>query len=200
MPQSEMGRALRRFRFVARTEKDRSGDEIYEAARALGKFRHPKAIQAFESATHAEGYYLRRMAVAALARMKHPDVINQLAWSLHIDKDSDVRWYAFEGLARFEEKTPAWAVKHLIPMLGHSNDTTRKAAVKLLVKIAQNNKDKPLPRSKGKALMLVGPHLREEDNPVIVFAAIQQARAGNVVPKNARLYVKQLRAMEGKLK
>ena len=77
---------------------------------------------------------------------------------------------------------------------------TRLAAAKALRGIGRMIQDKPVEGREAKALQMVAEHFHELEDPDVVHKAFQAALKGKVTKVNARLYVKQLRALQGSLK
>jgi len=73
-------------------------------------------------------------------------------------------------------------------------------AAKALRKTACNLTANEVRTKEEKALQLVGQYFRENEGPNVIHKAYVAALEGKITPKNARLYVKQLRALKGSLK
>jgi len=89
-----------------------------------------------------------------------------------------------------------------IPLLikAHAITGTRLWAEYLLGIKANELQKQPIHAKEEKALLVVWRHFRENEEQRIVQKAYEAALEGKITPKNAALYVKQLRAVQGILK
>ncbi|MCA9105772.1 MAG: HEAT repeat domain-containing protein [Planctomycetales bacterium] len=81
-----------------------------EAARALGRSRHPRAVAALAEGMQDSDPEVRIAVCAALADTQAADAINQLAMVLNSDTDRDVQLAAARGLGEFKDETAVQAL------------------------------------------------------------------------------------------
>ena len=103
----------------------------------------------------------------------------------------------------------AWALgktghESAVPLLARAlkdkeRDVRTDAALSLL-RIGRAIQEKPVEGSEAKALQVIFPHIREGDELEVIAKALEYAFKGKITGENAKLTVKQLRALKGKLK
>ena len=138
----------------------------------------------------------REQAVWALLQIGQPASIPPLAKALQ-HPDSKTRGDAAWALGEIGH--PA-AIPSLAKALQHADGETRGYAALALNNIAHSIQGIEVRGREAKALQLVGQYFREKEHPKVVHQAFQAALKGKVTKANARLYVKQLRAVKGSLK
>ena len=143
-------------------------------------------------------WYVRVAAAEQLGGFGHPGAVPYLARSLR-DEDAEVKMASVDALWKILHPS---AIPHLVGVirLNTSGPEMKEHAAKALKTIGRAIQGKEVERKGAKALQLVAPHLREEDEPELVLKAFRAALRGKITKANARLYVKQLRALQGKLK
>jgi len=92
------------------------------------------------------------------------------------------------------------AVSHLARALQDMNLGVRLNVAAAFGEIGRSFQGKEVNRKEARALQLVAEHFHEREEPEVLLKAYRAALKGKVTEKNARLYVKQLRAMRGSLK
>jgi len=166
------------------------------AAYLLGQTKKQAAIPHLKKALEDKEKLVRHYTVYALNRIGGPEALRLTATAL-ADKEEMV----YVAAQNFLEKAPgSKALPALAEMFGHEGWQTRKQAVELMEKIMEKLKKRRLSDRNTRAYRLVQQHLRPDDEPDLKLRAIRAAIQGKVNEKNARLYVKELRALEGSLK
>jgi len=176
---------------------DREWEVRRNAIGALGKHGDPQTlpliVQKIRKTEHPE---VRAIAVRALGSFHYPRIVRILNRVLK-DPDTDIRWSAIQALSRIRGGP---ALPGLAQALGDKEKKVREDAAIALFHIVET----PTTDEKGheirKTLLLVHPHLHEKEDWGVVRQAYLAAIKGTVTKNNARLYVKQLRAVKGKLK
>jgi len=171
-------------------------DVRMRAATALGGTRHASAIPYLAKALRDDSGDVRKNAAWALGQIGHPSAIPHMT-SLLQDKEILVRLNTAWALGKIGH---ASAVPPLAKALQDSDHDVRWRAVWALVKIGQSLQDQAVKGKEAKALQLVAPYLHQDEEPELVRKAYTAALEGKVTPANIRLYLKQLRALKGKLK
>ena len=111
-----------------------------------------------------------------------------------------------EGITRIAAGRALGQIGHpdAVPLLGElvgdENVNVREEAARAIRKIGRNLVCKKAETSEARALQLVAPHMMVGESPEVVEKAYEAALKGGINKANAALYVKQLRAMQGKLK
>jgi len=179
MPGRESKEGMPRIvrKYVARLAKSRQGERRWDAAGELGQIRHPSAVPALVKALkdEHEHFQVRFRAAEALGYIGHPSALPHLAKVIE---------------KRIEEKSNARLMQEKV------QERAEWALQAILVHSAR----KPGEDKEHKALQLVQPHFRKDEEPGVIGKAYQAAVEGKITEKNARLYLKQLRAMQGSLK
>jgi len=139
---------------------------------------------------------VRKKAVYNLGQLGRVSSIPKLIEALH-DPSFHVRSRAVEVLGGFGQPH---VIPHLVRALDDEHIITRTFAAKALGRIGRSIQDKPVRSKEAKALKLVGQYFHEQEQPHTVVDAFQAALNGKITTVNARLYVKQLRALKGSLK
>ena len=168
----------------------------FHAAEALGKIRHESAVPHLVKALQDEHALVRLGAVEALGRIGHKSAVPHLRNALQ-DAYKDVRWQVVEALVRIGHVS---VVPHLAKALQDENDRIGGRAAEALGKIGLSIQGKRVEGKEAKALQMVAEYFHESEDPKIIHKAYLAALKGKVTAKNARLYVKQLRAMQGSVK
>ena len=197
------------------------------AVERLGEIGHPSAIPYLTKALRDSRSYVRETAAEALGRIKHESTVPHLIRALR-DKDEDVRERAAQALGEIGHPSaippllkamqdPAKrvrklstvalgkvghenAVHHLIKLLRDRSYVISGGAAVALVNISRSLKGKQVENKRMKALQFVGPYFHEREHPQVVRRAYMAALKGKITKENARLFVKQLRAVKGSLK
>jgi len=194
---------------------------------ALGEIGDPATIPHQVKALEARDNDFRRHAVVALGKTRHEAAVPHV-WKALDDSHKAVReaaaWAARNlGMAlagkrvetkeakalqlvapHLAEKEDSRVVKHAL--LAALDERVREADIGFLVRVFRSVAgEKPVPTeapgsTRAKALKLVAPHFTPQEDLEVVRQAISAALSGEITEKNARLYVKQLRALKGKLK
>jgi len=167
----------------------------FNAALALGEIGHASAVPHLITALRDRDSEVRRSAVMALGKIGHPSALPHLAKAL-ADENVNVGTTAAEALGTLKDVS---AVPPLVEAL-QNDSPVRWYAADALISIGRAIQGKPVKGKEAKALQLVAPHLRENEEAETIRKAYQAAFEGKVTKENARLYVKQLRAMKGSLK
>ena len=82
-------------------------DVRWDAARALGVLRDPKAVEPLIAALGDRDPDVRRKAALSLAKIKDPRAVEALRSCSVGDENQVVRWAAAFGLGRFQERKSA---------------------------------------------------------------------------------------------
>jgi len=139
---------------------------------------------------------VRAMAAEALGELKHASAVPPLAKALQ-DKSHDVRTRAAQALGNIKHES---AIPHLIRELQENDWFVNRHATRALGMIGRAIQGKAVGGKKAKALQLVGAYFHEYERPQVVLKAYHAALKGKITKENARLYVKQLRALKGSVK
>jgi len=91
------------------------------------------------------------------------------------------------------------AIPQLVEALRDEHHMVSERAAASLAKIGRSLQGKEV-GGEAQALQLVAEHFHEREDPIVVRKAYQAALKGKVTPVNARLFVKQLRALKGNVK
>ena len=147
------------------------------AARSLGMIGHQSSLKPLTKAVATDySPQVKASACWALGELRDPAVIPLLIW-------------------RVKER-PEVAGKRT----GLWYPDVRDAAAEALYKIVEKGKTRNRVDENVKKLLLVHGHVRPRDPPQVKAHAYLDAFENRVSEKNARLYLKQLRALEGSLK
>ena len=138
----------------------------------------------------------RADAAAMLGQIGGAEVVPALAERLR-DKHSNVRWHAAQALGNIGH------VSGDVPLakaLQDEEPNVRKRAAVSLGMIGRAIQGKKVEGKEAKALQMVAEHFHEREEPAIIQKVLQAALKGKITKENARLYVKQLRALQGSVK
>jgi len=171
--------------------------ERTNAAERLGELGHPAAVPKLsEALKETNSMRLKIKAAEALGKIKDPAAVPVLIEKLY-DFFETAGAKAAEALGNIADER---AIPHLVNVLHPVHIERATNAKEALVKIGRALQDRKATSKQGKALKLVTPHLRENDAAKVIEKAYLAALEGKVTAKNARLYVKQLRALKGNVK
>ena len=170
--------------------------ERRHAAYALGERRDVRAIPHLLEAIQDSDKRMKAGVAEALGKIGHESAVPAIAELLR-HEDSGVRLYAAGALGEIGHES---VIPHLVKAIEDEDRFVRSNAAKGLEKIYEAAKEKGVETKEGKALLLVWPYLHKEAEPKIIRQAYLEALKGKVTKENVRLYVKQLHALEGKLK
>jgi len=226
-PREPMPENVQKLSERLRSDDDRERVRAVEEAEGI---KHPSIIPVLAEALRKNtNYIVRGVAARTLGNIGHPDAIPALAKALKDDFDLDVRLIAAGALGKIKHKTVVTplakvlldnefkvgiaaagalgnagprAIPHLVKILGppHQHFELRAATVRALRKISHALQTETARTKEAKALQLVGPYFHEDEHPQVARKAYEAALAGKITPANARLYIKQLRAVKGNLK
>jgi len=168
-----------------------------EALRNLGTMDSPKAVAILLKDLKENENTLTLEALGQIAgRTGNLKLLPVFTERLSSESRS-TRFMAADTLAKIKHPS---AIPHLAALLNDRFEDVRIVAGKALVKIGEELEGKKAEGKAAEALQLVGKHFRPNDGPRVIRKAYHAAYKRKIVPENARLYVKQLRAMEGRLK
>jgi len=168
------------------------------AADILGEIGHESALPVLIQTLRRDSRADIRMHVAtALGKIGHESAVPHLIKALQLDPDWEVMMHAAEALGKIGHES---AIPYLVKALKAPEQAMRGTTADSLVKIGWNIQKKEVKGKEAKALQLMGAYFHEEEEAETIRKAYETALAGKVTKKNARLYVKQLRAVKGKLK
>ncbi|NYZ78409.1 HEAT repeat domain-containing protein [Candidatus Micrarchaeota archaeon] len=188
--------------------KDENPEVSGNAGIALSEIGEP-AIPALKQALKNENETVRQHAAWALKKMEYDKAaVAHLVDVLLKEKDPKVREVAAMALGLLKHES---AIEPLIQALKEDDIEVKKAAFQTLLKIGavlekkagEGSKLMPEGEKLLKAITLVKPHFRPNETDKIKTLALHafyNDKKGEINEKNARLYVKQLRAHEGHLK
>jgi len=165
------------------------------AAEALGEIRRDKrAVPELVKALYDPQWKVRAATARALGMIEHESAIPHLAYALH-DPAYWVRSQAAMSLGWFSRRDG-----DIYYWIGQRGDApTPELLIDLIHHVARQEPDNP----HVKALELLQKHIRPNDSPELLRKLFHTAvRNGKLAinEKNVRLYVKQIRALEGKVK
>ncbi len=174
------------------------------AAWMLGNIKHESAVPHLIQAVLKDKHWaVRTYAAEALGEIKHEKAVKPLIQALK-DENLHVRFRAVEALGRIKHES---AVKPLTKALKDKSWEVRRQAASSLFEIAEAleklRKEELTPEGQKllKAIKLVKPHFQENEDSGVKARALQAAYNGKInEEKQARLYVKELRAHKGHLK
>ena len=183
---------------IALLQEDLFTSVRFHAASALGKIKDPSAIPALvdtlrDPLARAE---LRWNAAEALGEIGHEKIVPHLVKALE-DSNTYVRGRAAVALGRIGHEA---AIPHLIKMLEDPASSETLNAEAALVTLGQTLQKKKAGSQEAKALQLVAEHFQPKETASVVRQAYRGALAGKVTKANARLFIKQLRAVKGNVK
>jgi len=166
------------------------------AARALGELRHPSAVPALSKAAQkGTGSGVEAEAMWALAKIDHPSAIPVLTQAIENTSRPYTGIEAAKALA---------SMRHpgVIPALVKYGDyfPRQREFAQALFEISQELKGKQTDNPHAKALQLVGSYFHRGEDLGVIRKAYEAALKGKVTKENARLYVKELRALKGNVK
>ncbi|NYZ78316.1 HEAT repeat domain-containing protein [Candidatus Micrarchaeota archaeon] len=175
------------------------------AARVLGKIKHESAVEPLAEALKDEDWRVKEAATRALGQMGEPALPYLIQTLKH--KNRDVRSSAAIALGEIKRES---AVEPLAEALKDKDEWVRKTAVRALEKIGgalekkreQEEKLTPEGEKLLKALELLSEKAQFQTNEDadVQALALHAAYTGEIDEKNARLFIKQLRAHKGNLK
>ena len=139
---------------------------------------------------------VRRDAAKALGKIGHPGAIPFLAEAVR-DKEPAVKQYAVWSLNKIGHPD---TIPPLAEALKEKDFGARTDAILALAKFGTRLAGTNMRGSEADAIRLVARHVRKNEDVKIVLLAYYEALKGKVSEENARLYVKQLRALQGRLK
>jgi len=139
---------------------------------------------------------VRNEAISGLSRSRSPLAVPHLVRALR-DKSETNRETAAHALGNIGDLK---AVPHLVRRLKDSSDSVKARAAGALLWMAGKTEGVEVEGKSAKAFQLIAQHIGWQDSPDTIRKAYRAALEGKINEKNARLYVKQLRAMEGSLK
>jgi len=165
------------------------------AANELAKSKHPEALFWLVDALKNEWSLIHWLAGGALVKVG-PRAIPELHKLIDHPKH-EIRHNVVRTLS--EMKHPD-AIPPLMEALEDSSEFVREQAIKGLLALGKKEKIHSPTDKRWKALQLVAPYFSQKEELYIVQNAYRAALEGKVTEKNARLYIKQLRAMKGSVK
>ena len=168
------------------------------AAQELGweRNRHVSALPYLKEALQDPVSIVRWRSADALGKNRDPSAVPHLIKALQ-DPESDVRGEAVWALGEIRH---ASAIPHLANALRDKNSRVSSAAAEALGKIGNSLQGKTVEGREAKALQLVGQYFNKPEYLGVIRKAYLAALEGKVTPENARLFVKQLRALKGNVK
>ena len=174
--------------------QDRDGGIRASAAYALGYIGHESAIPHLVEALKDRNWYTRSEVVKALGVIGRASVVPHLLQACH-----DSNW-----AVRRQAEATLWTIQHegVVPHLTKAlqDPQLRRTAADALLVLGRALQGKEVRGKEAKALQLVAAHFHADEGPKLVEKAYRAALKGKVTKENARLYVKQLRAVEGSVK
>jgi len=182
--------------YLAKALHDKSINVRGSAAVALGEIGHVSAVPHLAKALQDSAEGVRVNVAWALGEIKHESAVPYLAKALR-HPNSSVRFYAAKTLWGIGHEC---TIPHLAKALQDKDTNVRLLAANALVNIGRTVRGNKVESNAAKALQLVWPLFRENEEPFVIHKAYQAALKGKVTKENARLYVKQLRALTGKVK
>jgi len=168
---------------------------LQDAYSQMAKSKHPEALFWLTDALKNDRRLIQELAGEALVKVG-PKAIPELRKLIHHSKH-EIRYNVASTLSKIEHPD---AIPPLIEALEDSGEFIREQAIKGLLELGKKEGNQPPKDERQKALQLVCKYFREKEEPHIVQKAYRAALKGKVTEKNARLYIKQLRAMKGNLK
>jgi len=175
-------RALKPLKILLLLDKER--EVRARAAEALADYLDPSTIMPLRQALLKDKEpNVRWQAAWSLGRIRHVRSAISLVRALN-DKDAEVRHFVRRSLQKLLETAPAeqseGAVKPLISLLKHDDESLQKAAAHMLVRMSRHLNKADLQDSHAKALQLFSPHLEDRENPKILKFALEMALGGNI--------------------
>ena len=170
---------------------------LHSAVQALENTEHPDATRALLQLLNDKRLKVREWAAISLATNKQTEAVEPLKKALVADKRYGMKAMAAWALGEFEELS---AIPQLGQALQEKNWDVSTNAASALVKIGKGLQGKTVEEKDAKALQLVAKHLQPDEWRIIAKKALLAALAGKINEQNARLYIKQLRAMKGNVK
>ena len=177
--------------------KDADAKVRRNAVWMLGCTKHESAIPILLKTLRDPDETMRQEAASALGVIGQESVIPHLVKILQRDKVPNVRWSAAWALGKIGHES---AIPHLVKAFQDRHESVRTNATWAFEQISRSLKGKTVKGKEAKALQLVGPHFHELEELTTMRKAYEAALEGKVTEKNARLFVKQLRAVKGKVK
>ena len=173
-----------------------SNDNVRDkVAQALGETGQESAIPHLVKLLRDPNWYMREIAVESLGLMGHKRAIPPLVKAL-----DDEHWSVSKKAMRVLGKANARAIPYLAKALKNKDKGTVSLAAIALGTLGQNLQGEHIKGKEAKAIQLVGQYFHKDEEPSVILKAYEAALNGKVTEKNARLYVKQLRAVKGSLK
>jgi len=190
------GRTKRKIRQSALKLEDRDWLVRLEGIDELKKIKHPAIIPHLVRTLRDHDVKVREVTAQALAEVKSPDAISPLVQALK-DEERTVRGYAALALGEIGRIEPTHQLTH---QLQDRDQFAHQSAALALGKIGRAIRGQKVETEEERALQLVGKHFHEEEDAQTVHKAYLAALEGKITDKNAKLYIKQLRAVKGKVK
>ena len=168
-----------------------------KAVKELGMIGDPIAVPHLAKFLQRDNEaHLREDSAQALVQIGHKSVVPHLIKALQ-DNNSIVSEAAKFGLEKFTDDEK---ILHVIKALQDKNTTNKHVLLALLPDLGRAIQQRNVEGTKLKALQLVIPHFHKEEELSVILKAYEAVLMGKLTKKNARLYIKQLRAVKGKLK
>jgi len=183
---------------LVKAVKDRRKGVRQLAMEWLDRFRPDK--RAFPSLVRVlknDPWYLQWRAANQLGYIQDARAVPHLIRTLQSTRNDMVKSRAVSALGNLRNVSAVPSLTKVL--LGKDEDNSGLAALALM-KIWRRTKDKRVEGEEASAFHLIAPHLREVEDPKVVRKAYRAALKGKITQKNARLYIKQLRAVRGSLK
>jgi len=177
--------------------KDADAKVRRNAVWMLGCTKHESAIPILLKTLQHPSEDMRQEAASALGVIGQESVIPHLVQALQRDKVPNVRWSAAWALGKIGHES---AIPHLVKAFQDQNESVRTNATWAFEQIGHSLKGKTVKGKEAKALQLVGPLFHKMEELTTMRKAYEAALEGRVTEKNARLFVKELRAVKGNLK
>ena len=160
----------------------------------LNKEQEKQFNEAVRQSHDPWSWMTRLQGVQLLGNFPHQHTIPHLARALE-DSDKDVRLQAAATLGDIAHPD---AIPPLVKAL--KDDWVGYGAARALIRIATRLRQEGNTDKRATALYPILLHLRMNEKGTVIRKAFSGAAKGKVTEKNAGLYFKQLRALEGKLK
>jgi len=170
---------------------------LFERVRKLFTRDPEKRVREIAKQIESNDDDVRWIAAHDLGKTRHPAAIPHLAKLLREDWNWNVRGSAATALANIAHPN---AILPLVQALQDKQEPVRSHAIFALGKIGRKMQGLEVEGKEAKALQLVGKHFQPNEELGVIRNAYQAAFEGKITEKNAGLYVKQLRALKGKVK
>ena len=163
-----------------------------EALKALIKIDQKSAIPHVLGALKDPNSSVKATAAETLGKIEHPSVAPALIEALK-DNDEYVLQHVIDALG---ERGESSAIPELTALLRQGNKKVARALHLISKKIG----DRPVEGAEAQAMQEVAKHLHRADGTALFGQAYLDLLEKRVTTQNLRLYIKQLRAVEGRLK